>query len=500
MASTVEQLEARCLTNGVVLRKTLGDGKFSVIHAPMTLQPTVVPAQGFHQVCDLMPTWNKLIDRVSRDHDFLMQQLASTAASDKDFTGRLYNMYAKLYSPESTSKMQQTMLGIFRADYMRSVNSTDSFVATGERSPYATEWKNVEINTISCSFAALSTRVGQVHRFLELHRGERKSKVSVSESETNVPRALAAAHSYWINHTGGEASAATTTIVMVVQENERNTGDQYLLIFKLLEAHGVRTVRKTLTELSKELQLDEAGNATIPVPTDLAGAFAGAPRLFVSLFYFRSTYTPTDFISEATWEAREAIERSSAVKCPSLPYHLCTTKRIQQALSHYGALRKYCDSDRECRALFATFMGQYTLDTATNAHVVTDAVEHPEKYVLKPQLEGGGNLISGAEMQRQLNVSRAADPALYDKVHQEYILMERIVSQTSVGGVMKEGVPHHFNALVGELGVFGCVLSTGSTVVLNELSGYLMRTKPENVIDGGVMSGLAALDSVSLFW
>lgn len=46
--------------------------------------------------------------------------------------------------------------------------------------------------------------------------------------------------------------------------------------------------------------------------------------------YFRCGYTPADYPGEAEWAAREAIERSAAVKCPSVAYHLAGTKRVQQ--------------------------------------------------------------------------------------------------------------------------------------------------------------------------
>ena len=42
----------------------------------------------------------------------------------------------------------------------------------------------------------------------------------------------------------------------------------------------------------------------------------------VTVVYFRSGYTPTDFPTEREWEGRALLERSSAVKCPSLRHAL----------------------------------------------------------------------------------------------------------------------------------------------------------------------------------
>ena len=41
-------------------------------------------------------------------------------------------------------------------------------------------------------------------------------------------------------------------------------------------------------------------------------------------------YTPNDYPTEAEWDARLLLERSLAVKCPSLAQHLTGTKKVQQ--------------------------------------------------------------------------------------------------------------------------------------------------------------------------
>ena len=57
-----------------------------------------------------------------------------------------------------------------------------------------------------------------------------------------------------------------------------------------------------------------------------------------------------------------------------------------------------------------------------------------------------------------------------------------------------------------ELGTFGVILSSEISegavpqqqLLHNVYAGYLMRTKPSNVADGGVMTGLAALDVIAV--
>ena len=53
------------------------------------------------------------------------------------------------------------------------------------------------------------------------------------------------------------------------------------------------------------------------------------------------------------------------------------------------------------------------------AAVIEDAIQHPDRYVLKPQREGGGNNFYGEEMAARLQEARAAGGGLG-----AYILMQ----------------------------------------------------------------------------
>ena len=41
-------------------------------------------------------------------------------------------------------------------------------------------------------------------------------------------------------------------------------------------------------------------------------------------------YTPNDFHSDKDWDSRLLLERSKAIKCPNIYYHLAGTKKVQQ--------------------------------------------------------------------------------------------------------------------------------------------------------------------------
>ena len=68
------------------------------------------------------------------------------------------------------------------------------------------------------------------------------------------------------------------------------------------------------------------------------------------MVYFRAGYTPNDFPSEAEWDARTLIERSMAVKCPSVAQHLAGTKKVQQVLANPKQLARFVSDEQVAAA------------------------------------------------------------------------------------------------------------------------------------------------------
>jgi glutathione synthetase len=107
----------------------------------------------------------------------------------------------------------------------------------------------------------------------------------------------------------------------------------------------------------------------------------------VAVVYFRAGYTPNDYPSEAEWSARLLMEQSSAVKCPSISYHLVGSKKIQQELAKPNVLERFLENKEEISKLRQCFAGLWSLD---EEEIVKSAIENPDLFVLKPQREGGG--------------------------------------------------------------------------------------------------------------
>ncbi|XP_026419164.1 glutathione synthetase, chloroplastic-like isoform X2 [Papaver somniferum] len=266
-------------------------------------------------------------------------------------------------------------------------------------------------------------------------------------------------------------------VVIVAQPEETNMYDQHWLSFVLKEKHGVTMIRKTLREVDEQGELQPDGTLII-------GGQA------VAVIYFRAGYTPNDYPSESEWRARLLMEQSLAVKCPSISYHLTGTKKIQQELAKPGVLERFMEDKDDIAKLRKCFAGLWSLD---DTNVVKDAIERPESFVLKPQREGGGNNIYGKDLSETLlKLQKENSEEL-----SAYILMQRIFPTSSQTFLIRDGICHQDQA-ISELGIYGAYLRSKGKVILNEQSGYLMRTKVSSSDEGGVAAGFAVLDSVYL--
>ena len=84
----------------------------------------------------------------------------------------------------------------------------------------------------------------------------------------------------------------------------------------------------------------------------------------VAVVYFRCGYAPDQYSSPdgCEWAARLLIERSKAIKSPSINYHLAGTKKVQQVLAQPGVLERLLGDKAKAEALRDSFTGLYSLD------------------------------------------------------------------------------------------------------------------------------------------
>jgi glutathione synthase len=119
---------------------------------PFALFPTPFPRSQFIKAQNVQLYFNTLMHRVRNDTEFLLTNLAEAAEVD-DFTAKLVRIL-KTVSAEGLS--QTISLSIHRSDYM----------LHEQREGDEPVIKQVEINTISAAFGALTTVASRLHRFI----------------------------------------------------------------------------------------------------------------------------------------------------------------------------------------------------------------------------------------------------------------------------------------------------------------------------------------------
>ena len=72
--------------------------------------------------------------------------------------------------------------------------------------------------------------------------------------------------------------------------------------------------------------------------------------------------TFSQYPTDREWDARLMIERSKAIKSPSIHYHLAGTKKVQQELARYGVLERFVKEEDKRASIKSMFAGLYPLD------------------------------------------------------------------------------------------------------------------------------------------
>lgn len=256
-------------------------------------------------------------------------------------------------------------------------------------------------------------------------------------------------------------------------------------------------IRQTFTSLSSTARLSSSSTLSVD-------------SLEISVIYYRAGYTPTDYTSQSIWDTRYTLESSTAIKCPSVALQLAGCKKVQQVLiSQPDLLERYLPSSTSSELieeLKESWVGMWPLDTTSlGSEGLKLATTEPERFVLKPQREGGGNNIYALDIPAALEEMDSKDKQRGDgeKEREGYVLMELIRPPTEgVENVLvRAGTGQGMRCgTISELGVYGVALFKRSSgeMVVNKQAGHLLRTKASDSNEGGVVVGASGLDSVLL--
>merc|ERR1712233_229967 len=270
-------------------------------------------------------------------------------------------------------------------------------------------------------------------------------------------------------------------ILFLIEDVTYNICDQKFHEFEIRkQCPEVFVIRKTLTQMAKDARLDEEKRLWVE-------------DIEVGVVYMRCGYHPDQYPTQSEWDARLMMERSLAIKSPSIHYHLAGTKKVQQELAKPGQVEKFLGDKAQIESVRDIFTGLYSLDhDEAGDKSFASAIATPERFVLKPQREGGGNNVYGEDIKPFLESIRTS------KERNAYILMDRIQPPVTKNYMVRPGKDPMLVDVISELGIFGYVLGDKEKIISNKQVGHMLRTKLSYVNEGGVAAGLGALDSVYL--
>lgn len=450
--------DVACL-HGFLVRPKEPKNSELVTYLPFTLFPTPIQRAAYYQAIEVQNHYNTLMDRVSQDTDFLEEALSSTMKVDK-FTARLFRIHKQMLKE---GKSPTVVLGLNRSDYM-----------VDQAQDGRPSLKQIEFNTFAAGAGGLAAAIVNVHKNILTVAGRHEESQRVLENNPPAGQAKAMAKAWELY------GSKRAVLLMIINKEERNVFDQRWLQMALLKLN-LPMILRCFKDVSTNGFLDEDN------------------RLFVdgkeiAVVYFRDGYTPQQYSSEEDWEARLMIERSLAVKCPDIATHLAGTKKIQQVLAQPGVLERFFPGQPYVvEQIRSTFTGLYSLDVGPEGDRTFEmALADPERFVLKPQREGGGNNIYGSNICEVLKKITAEERSCC-------ILMEKVRPIPSPNILLRHDTPLTITDCLSELGVYGAYVRHGKDMVMNETVGHLLRTKVATFSDGGILKGAAGLDNPLLF-
>ncbi|EEB12574.1 glutathione synthetase, putative [Pediculus humanus corporis] len=454
----VDKTKDWALMHGAGMRSKTNFNLDSLNFAPFVLFPSSFPRSEFEKAINIQIVLNELIHKVAHDHMFLTDTLSSTIKVD-EFTKKLFEIYECVYNEGFE---QDINLGLFRVDYLLDHCEQTSI-------------KQVEMNTVSVSFAGACTQLTGLHRFVlqELNRKDLLKNLPSNDALSGICLGMLDAWKIYNN--------PFAVILFIVEDRTYNICDQRFHEFEIRRLNpNVTVIRKSLTQVYSQ------GSLTSKKQLMVDG-------YEVALVYFRSGYEPNQYHGKEEWDARLMMERSVAIKCPSIHYHLAGTKKVQQALAQPKVLEKFIKDSKTVEMIRDTFTGLYSLDfTKEGEEAVEMAINDPEKFVLKPQREGGGNNIYGKEVKDKILSMKNSEERM------GWILMDRIFPPVQATYIIRPGTPVKHDEtqdIVSELGIFGCIIGDKDKIYVNRQVGHMFRTKPCTANEGGVAGGVGCLDS-----
>ncbi|KAK5115026.1 hypothetical protein LTR62_001723 [Meristemomyces frigidus] len=474
----------------------------------ISCQPTKFPTHFFDQAMALQQPMQELYLRALSDTTWLYSVLGPQIESEPDgVMAKLWNIHMRC---EAAGPVQEFSCGLFRSDYM--LNETASSGSLGDAQKEVT-LKQVEMNTFSCAGACHGEIVGNMHQALLRRRlaedGIDPTPQSVLPTNTNtsdIVNCLAMAHRTYESQFGLVSAHITMDdrrtapqrrcVLMIVQPYNFNVADERPIEYGLWKDVNVPCYRCEWQDIPKHAFL--GGDRAL-----FYRPLSSKKEYEVSVVYYRAGYDLREYADDIEGsDIRYMLETSRAIKCPDILGHLVGFKSVQRALAEAGVVERFSTGldGAQVAAVKDTFMSMYALGDMATDEGKEVALDHSfmKDYVLKPNLEGGGNNIFSTDI-----------PAFLEHIPlndwHRYNYQRLITPPAETTGILLTTNEIYQGPVVSELGILGLAMwrrdhagKEDVKIFENKAIGFTFKTKPTDVDEMSVVKGYGCFDTPML--
>lgn len=445
---------------------------------PFALTPTPIAADTYKNLVDAAALLGRLTQALA-SNAALLEEIHAPLAESEPFFAELLSIHRELST--AAGSLPRMPLLLQRSDFMLDKTLGPSLV---------------ECNSIAAGMAPFGDRIQQLHVYIQQRWPEEFGLYTPAAGTEIVPNPatsrLADAITLAAKHIRLEAQdRAAPTFLMIVQENEDNIFDQRLLE-RALQNRGVKTCRRTMRQLHR--QLSSGPNLRL-----ILEGFGPIDVVYLRAGYQYQDYVASDLDAIKCCDALRAvrifIERHRVAVNATVAQQLATSKRMQQFIAAKSAsmLHEFGFSPSEAVALKDVFVEMSLIDAGSANRLQETGTS---QWVMKNQGEGGGHCLFDEAIAERLASLDKKDYPMWTLMHRLRPAGREVTTLR-----VREGKAQRVDQLVSEIGIFTAHLGDeplGGSVQDPGFIGYLVRSKPADVTEGGVHSGFGMLDSLQL--
>ena len=442
-------------TKGLIY-KLKGKG---VNHLPIAIYPSPIPRGLFDKIYFYQIALNKILYKLSNDQTYLESVLTPIASKD-NFVQKLLEISKKSLNFE---KKQKIRLGIFRNDYLLDKEQKFLFLQ--------------DYKTSTAGFGSYTNKLLDFHKYFDekypnffskFKPKDKENTKEIPQNKLNTIEKISEAILEAIKLAFPQIYK-DTVIIFTINKNSQTIFDFDLedLIKKLFDEHKIKSVKLTLNEISKKVTKDEEGNLILDGNK-------------VSMVYFNSGDKKEDYPDEDSWNGRELVELSTAVKVPDINLFLTSLRLFQYYLSKPGVIMHYNYTELILNDILRFFGGIYyvpDLEKEKQTELFNKIQSEPNKFILKP-FHGNKNYVTG---ERLKSIIPAGDGEPSDELKNGIIFdvctppeHETLVIRDDKSGV---------ETVISEYSIYGIILTNENNFVTNKSVSYLVLTKNKDNIN-----------------